>query len=351
MGLPTAATNVEMNGITGANTGAILYNAEENRIFVFNGTAWQGLGGAGWLLNGNSNATGTSFLGTTTAQDLIFRTNNTENLRIRQNNGYIGLNQPLPTSPLHIVRDLADGIGIIRVEGTEPDINFNDTDGGFNTFTFENNGQPRFAFGRRNTDHFYITRNFGGAWFDQTFNIRRDNGFIGINTDTPSAYVDINSTTNVPLRLRPNTATPTGTNSGEFFVANDGLLYAYDPTRTKWLSVDRFNVFWGRNSANTTNEYLRQINGAQSNNTGWRMIRNGTITAISVQGNANQTYTVQIRKNDTTTTVISITVNNSQGAHSTTINIDFDEGDFLQCFLNGTSIDYPQVMLEISWRQ
>ncbi|CAL2105162.1 conserved hypothetical protein [Tenacibaculum sp. 190524A02b] len=351
LGLPTATTTTEMNGITGATAGAILYNAEENRIFVYTGTVWEGLNSAGWLLNGNSDATGTSFLGTTNAIDLVFRTNNTENLRIRQSNGYIGLNEPTPTSPLHIVRDLADGIGIIRVEGTEPDINFNDTDGGFNTFTFENNGQPRFAFGRRNTDNFYITRNSGGSWFDQTFNITRNDGFVGINTDSPQAYIDINSNTNVPLRLRPNTSTPTGTNNGEFFVANNGLLHAFDATRSKWLSVDRFNVFWGRNSNNTTNQYLRQINGAQSNNTGWRMIRNGTITAISVQGNINQTYTVEIRKNDTATVITSITVTNSQGNHDTTINIDFNEGDFLQCYLNGTSIDYPQVMVEIAWRQ
>lgn len=350
MGLPTVDTTTNMDNITGASPGSIVFNDEEDRIFMFTGSVWQALSGTGWLLNGNSDATATSFLGTTNAVDLIFSTNNTENFRVRESNGYIGLNQPLPTSPLHIVRDLADGIGIIRVEGTEPDINFNDTDGGFNTFTFENNGQPRFAFGRRNSDNFYITRN-DGAWRDQTFNITRADGFVGINTDSPQAYVDIESGSNVPLRLRPNSSTPTGSNNGEFFVASNGLLHAYDATRSKWLSVDRVSVFWGRNSNNTTDEYLRQNNGATSDNNGWRMIRNGTITAISVQCNADQTYTVEIRKNDSTTVIASLDVDNSQGNHDATINVDFDEGDFLQCYLNGTSIDYPQVMLEIAWRQ
>lgn len=350
MGLPTATSTISMNGIVGANPGSILYNSEENSIFMFTGSVWQALTGVDWLLNGNSNASGTSFLGTTNAIDLVLRTNNTENFRISQSNGYVGLNQPIPTSPLHIVRDLADGVGIIRVEGTEPDINFNDTDGGFNTFTFENNGQPRFAFGRRNTDNFYITRN-NGAWRDQTFNITRADGYIGVNTDSPGAYVDINSTTNVPLRLRPNTSTPTGSANGEFFVASNGLLHAYDATRSKWLSVDRFNVFWGRNNNETTDEYLRQINGAVSSNNGWRMIRNGTITAISVQGNTDQTYTIEIRKNDDVTVITSIMVDNSEGNHDITIDVDFNEGDFLQCYLNGTDIEYPQVMLEIAWRQ
>jgi len=348
MGLPTAVTNTEMNNVTGAAAGAILFNDEEDKIFMYTGTAWVAVNG--WLLNGNSNATATSFLGTTNARDLIFKTNNIENLRISQSNGFLGLNQPVPTSPLHIVRDLADGVGIIRVEGTEPDINFNDTDGGFNTFTFENNGQPRFAFGRRDSDNFYITRN-DGAWRDETFNITRADGFVGVNTDNPDAYIDIESGTKVPLRLRPNTTVPTGANNGEFFVANNGLLHAYDATRTKWLSVDRFNVFWGRNNANVTNEYLRQVNGALSNNTGWRMIRNGTITAIAVQCNINQTYTIEIRKNDAVAVIASLTVTNSQGNHDTTINVDFDEGDFLQCYLNGVSVDYPEVMVEIAWRQ
>ncbi len=351
MGLPTAATTVEMNNVTGANLGSIVYNIEENKIFAYDGTTWNAITRDGWLLNGNSDAIGTSFLGTLNAQDLIFRTNNIENLRIRESNGYIGLNENLPTSPLHIVRDLADGVGIIRVEGTEPDINFNDIDGGFNTFTFENNGQARFAFGRRNTDNFYITRNVNGIWFDNTFNILRDSGFIGVNTAAPQAFVDINGGAEVPLRLRPNTTNPTGTSSGQFFVANDGLLYAYDVNRNVWLSVDRKMISWGRNSTNTTNEYLRQINGALSNNSGWRMIRNGRITAISVQGDTNQTYTIEIRRNDTNIVLTSINVQNSQGNHDAAVNVDFEEGDFLQCYLNGNNIEYPQVLIEIAWRQ
>jgi hypothetical protein len=62
------------------------------------------------------------------------------------------------------------------------------------------------------------------------------------------------------------------------------------------------------------------------------MIRKRTITAITVQSNADQTYTVEIRKNDDTDIETSLAVSNDQGNHDTTINIDFDEGDFLQCY-------------------
>ena len=140
----------------------------------------------------------------------------------------------------------------------------------------------------------------------------------------------------------------------ELRVGTDGLLYAYDGTRNKWLSVDRNLIGWGRNSQNTTNEYLRQYNGAQSNNNGWRMIRKGTITAITIQTNSNSSadYTVEIRKNDSATAILTLPVAKTEsGKHVTTINVDFEAGEFLQCYLNASAVAYPQVLIEIAWRQ
>ena len=308
-----------------------------------------------WSLQGNAGTDDTNnFIGTTDSQDLVFRANNTEAIRINQSNGFIGFNEVNPTSPLHINRDLADGIGIIRVEGTEPDINFNDTDGGFNTFTFENNGVPLWAFGRRSSDDFYITRNAGG-FINETFNIIRSNGFVGINNENPSAQLDINQVdaASPPLRIRPSASTPTGTESGQFHVASDGLLYTFDSTRNKWLSVDRNLVGWGRNSGSASNEFLRQFNGSLSDTNGWRMIRNGTITAITVQSNNVDTFDIQIRSNDNAAPITTFTVTNAEGDHDTTLNIDFNEGDFLQCFLPAVpgGVSNPQVLIEIAWRQ
>ncbi|MCF2873220.1 MULTISPECIES: hypothetical protein [unclassified Tenacibaculum] len=179
-----------------------------NTIKVWDGTTWLSLANNFWSLagNGGTNPT-TNFLGTSDGQDLAFRTNNIEAMRINQSNQYVGLGIVGATSPLHISRDLADGIGIIRVQGTEPDINFNDTDGGFNTFTFENAGVAKFAFGRRNTDAFYITRN-DGTWHDETFNILNNNGHVGLNTDAPTERLDVNG----KLRVRDISTVTTNNN-------------------------------------------------------------------------------------------------------------------------------------------
>ena len=102
---------------------------------------------------------------------------------------------------------------------------------------------------------------------------------------------------------------------------------------------------------------LRQFNGAQSINSGWRMIRDGTITAITVQSNSNSSadYTVEIRKNNLPAAILTLPVANTvSGKHVTerlTIHEDFIANDFLQCYLNASAVAYPQVLIEIAWRQ
>ncbi|MBE7692440.1 hypothetical protein [Tenacibaculum finnmarkense] len=181
---------------------------------------------------------------------------------------------------------------------------------------------------------------------------KNDNVGIGdFSGTTIDAKLHVKST-DVPFKIEPNTTTPTGTSGGQMFVdSTNGILYIYDGTRAKWLSVDRTMVGWGVNNANTTNQYLRQFNGAQSSQNGWRMIRNGTITAISAQTNINQTWTLEIRKNDGTTAIASLTITNQQGNHNNSVNIDVNEGDFIQAYCNGSSVDYPETLIEIAWRK
>ena len=64
-------------------------------------------GGTGWELAGNSGTDPlTEFLGTTDAQDLVFKTENIERLRIKQGNasgGYVGVNTNNPTARLDVM--------------------------------------------------------------------------------------------------------------------------------------------------------------------------------------------------------------------------------------------------------
>ncbi|MBT2161890.1 hypothetical protein [Zobellia barbeyronii] len=203
------------------------------------------------------------------------------------------------------------------------------------------------------------TTHFLGTTDLQDFVMKTDNseririsstGNVGINNPTPNAQIDIESA-GVPLRIQPSTTTPTGTESGQIFMGNDGILYAYDGSRTKWLSVDRTMVGWGVNNPATTLAYMRQFNGAESDKNGWRMLRDGTITGITVQTENANTWTLEIRKNDGLIPIAVLAIAATEGGQDDTINIDFNQGDFLQAYCNGTAVEYPETLIEIAWRK
>lgn len=92
--------------ITTPATGLLVYNTNTagtapNNVspgfYYWNGSAWIAMGGTGgkdWSLLGNSGTNATvNFIGTTDEQDLRFRTNDTERIRITSN-GNVGVNHP-----------------------------------------------------------------------------------------------------------------------------------------------------------------------------------------------------------------------------------------------------------------
>lgn len=75
---------------------------------------------------------------------------------------------------------LNDGVGSLRIDSVEPDIFLNDSNGGFATVTFANNGNEVNAFGKNISDDFYITVRDTGGWKDDTFVINNTTGDISL---------------------------------------------------------------------------------------------------------------------------------------------------------------------------
>ena len=78
-----------------AQDDAFLWNATTNAWEIRQLTKWDLLGNAGTDPNIN-------FLGTTDAQDLVFRTNNIEQVRTLASNGFVGIGTPTPIAKLHV---------------------------------------------------------------------------------------------------------------------------------------------------------------------------------------------------------------------------------------------------------
>lgn len=133
--------------------------------------------------------------------------------------------------------------------------------------------------------------------------------------------------------------------SGIAYVDGDDV-YFYDSTRDKDLGVAILEIGCGRNSANTTNQYLRTFNGVPMNQTGVALPWDATLIGGVAMGARNdQTWTIRLRKNDSATNIASLTVTNAYENHVTTADIDFDEGDRIQIYMEGTNINYPLARL------
>jgi hypothetical protein len=60
--------------------------------------------GGAWTIVGNAGTTaGTNFLGTTDAQDMVFKANNSEAMRIANTTGYVGINNTAPAARLDVI--------------------------------------------------------------------------------------------------------------------------------------------------------------------------------------------------------------------------------------------------------
>jgi hypothetical protein len=133
--------------------------------------------------------------------------------------------------------------------------------------------------------------------------------------------------------------------SGIPYVDGDDV-YFYDSTRDKDLGVAILEIGCGRNSANTTDQYLRTYNGTPMNQAGVALPWDATLIGGAGTGARNdQTWTIRLRKNDSATNISSLTVTNAYENHVTNADIDFDEGDRIQIYMEGTNINYPQARL------
>jgi hypothetical protein len=122
---------------------------------------------------------------------------------------------------------LNEGVGVIKVQGSEPDIIFNQTGPGFTTFTLQKDSVDKFAFGKNDSDNFYITRNDGtNGWVNDTFVINRTTGDVFISSySTSSSPINGALTLNGGLGIGQNINV--GTNayvSGTLSFSNSGVI-------------------------------------------------------------------------------------------------------------------------------
>jgi len=190
---------------------------------------------------------------------------------------------------------------------------------------------------------------------DTTLDGAYDQGGAGagrmINATDGSVKIDRGGASTASLELVPKSNLPTtGLADGQIDI-KDGILCIYDATRSKWLSVQRQFLVFGR-KGKTRNQYLGFFGSRLvSNNSGLRLARSATIVSIAGQIDKTGTCTFNVRRNDVATNVTNLSIAAGVGAEDISQNVDLNSGDFIQAQIGATvAVEDPMVVIEIAWR-
>ncbi len=202
------------------------------------------------------------------------------------------------------------------------------------------------------------------------FFINYDIGHISFHVDESNTSVDINywkkgtlveaeeinylydRVNTLDSMYNVDSVAPSGNIPGsQWYNTTDNIIYAYDITRGKWLSLDKTSYTFGKKGL-TNKMYLSYFGGdITSTKSGFRIPRNACIVSMSGQFTNLGNGTFYIRKNNGTGTMAFLDVLNDYGNSKIDINMDINEGDILHCYFESPStvIRDPMVTLEIAW--
>lgn len=172
-----------------------------------------------------------------------------------------------------------------------------------------------------------------------------------IGTDSGPVEFDSETATSAPVRVVPKASLPTTALADGQMAVVDGIMYIYDATRSKWLSVQRQFLVFGRKGV-TKNQYINFAAGTlSSNNSGYRIPRASVIVSMSGQLDVSGTCDLHVRKNDAATNVATLPIATATGASDISTNVSLNVGDFLQSFCSVAvgDVNDPMFIVEIAY--
>jgi hypothetical protein len=151
------------------------------------------------------------------------------------------------------------------------------------------------------------------------------------------------------LQVDPVTYTPTTGLADGQIINHAGILYIYDSTRGKWLSMNRQTVVFGVKRAD--GNYLN-VADFTSSMSGWPAMRDGTITGITVQASGGySSKSFSMSKNNNPVSIYTFSLSGHYHANGS-LNIDFDANDLIKILTSSEFGHTSNVIanLEIAWR-
>ena len=130
-------------------------------------------------------------------------------------------------------------------------------------------------------------------------------------------------------------------NASTRIIIEEGISYAYDVSREKFLSISRTFFRGSVNSASCFNQVLRSEDGITQSTSPFVSQKRGTICGLDTQSKTDLTLVIFVNE---------VEHEFSCGKYSfKSLNIDLNPGDKIKLFAKG-KVEYPMVSIEIAWR-
>jgi len=131
------------------------------------------------------------------------------------------------------------------------------------------------------------------------------------------------------------------------YIQDGGDIYYKDNSRgDKWLSLHQVFVNGARNNNSVTDIYLSLYDRGPSNLIPYVLPFDATLVGMTLSCTSNTvSWTGEVRKNGVAAVEDSLSIANQYTNYDFTKNTDFDAGDRIEIYMNGTSIPRPSVGL------
>lgn len=117
-----------------------------------------------------------------------------------------------------------------------------------------------------------------------------------------------------------------------------------DTLENSGVASDTFCLSASRNANKATNVYLRMADGLPTNETPFILPYNCTLTNLTAANNGAETWIGEVRIGGTLVTGAFITITAATSG-TAVVDVDFNAGDAIQLFCNGTDVKDPMLNL------
>jgi hypothetical protein len=134
------------------------------------------------------------------------------------------------------------------------------------------------------------------------------------------------------------------------FHLHDGIAYVYDTQRGHLVSTARMTIHAGKDGLGVTNTSLRIAGIPMQGKQGVLIPRKASITAAYAKSRNNSNWSLEIRRNGNPISICSVPISGGRGSRAG-LDVELQEGDWLQLYVAGTNVEHPMASVEIAWRQ